>query len=182
MCTYRNNRFLILFSRACHPNWHLSCHVLSPVLRCSWWTGKHSELNIVSSSSGRRLACSGPRNTTSEWMRQTHISSWYVSSISICHHSDYQLRPTVLNPAVRFSWIKKEWESTYIRDSKCTILKLVSASISSSCITNISYADAPVPSSGFSHACRWSTQLPCSMPWRSSFSNAIQGQTSCLWT
>ena len=177
--------FLTPFSRACHLNQHLSCCVLSPALRCSWQTGKYLELNIASSSSGQILAWIGPRNITSEWTRQTHMSSQCVSSISICHLSDYQLRPTVLNPAICFSWIEKEWEPTYIWESKHIILKLVSTSISSSCITDISCADVPVPSLGFSHACHWSPQLPClpcSTPWRSSSSNAIQGQMPRLRT
>ena len=67
------------------------------------------------------------------------MSSRCVSSVSICHRSDYQLRPTVLNPAVRFSWIEKEWESAYIRDSKRSILKLVSTSINSSCHVSQTY-------------------------------------------
>ena len=35
--------------------------------------------------------------------------------------------PIVLNPAIRFSWIQCEWESTYIQRSKKIMLDLVSA-------------------------------------------------------
>lgn len=63
------------------------------------------------------------------------------------------LRPTVLNPGIRFSWIDIEWDDEYRRKAKDTILDLVSTSIASLHITNISRADAPVPSSGFIHAC-----------------------------
>ena len=36
------------------------------------------------------------------------------------------LKPTVLNPAVRFSWIEREWEEQYIQMSKKIALDLVS--------------------------------------------------------
>ena len=71
----------------------------------------------------------------------------------ICHRSGYQLRPTVINPAVRFSWIDEEWDNIYIEKSKNIILNLVSTSIGSLCATNISRTDAPVPLSGFVQAC-----------------------------
>src|SRR6266702_5712060 len=77
------------------------------------------------SSPGWKSACAGQRSTTFEWMTLKHMSSPCVSSIDILLLC-YQLKRTVLNPAICFLWIQSEWDIKYIKGSKGIILGLVS--------------------------------------------------------
>ncbi len=77
------------------------------------------------SSPGQKSACAGQRSTTFKWMTLKHTSSPCVSLIDVLLLC-YQLKCTVLNPAICFLWIQSEWDIKYIKGSKGIILGLVS--------------------------------------------------------